>query len=424
MKKILALILIINGLCFSQVEYSGNKNSTGNPPMFYYDVAQVKSSSAGRTRLEVYVQVPYSSLSFIKKDAGFNASYNVTISLMDEKKENILNEKTWKEKLSSADFNQTLSNKNFSLSNKYWDLLPGSYVLKTILEDGDSRRTSSREMPLKIRTITDSIDISDVLLVSETIKDSTGEKIILNVSKTVTNKDHSLSFYYNVYADKDRDVYIEYYLNDPQLSTSTKQLDPKKLKAGTNSINFTINKANFSIGSYVLKIMLKDMDWKEIKTIEKNFQAKIYGVPNSILDLDKAVEQMVYIASPSEKDFIEDAKSFEEKMNRFLAFWEKKKPNQKVEENPIMYEYYRRVEYANKTFKGFGEGWHSDMGMIYITFGPPSNVERHPLDSDAKPYEIWDYYEINRSFTFVDETGFGNYRLINPDFSRWPGYRQ
>ncbi|MDP3581631.1 MAG: GWxTD domain-containing protein, partial [Ignavibacteria bacterium] len=65
-----------------------------------------------------------------------------------------------------------------------------------------------------------------------------------------------------------------------------------------------------------------------------------------------------------------------------------------------------------------------DMGMIYITFGPPSNVERHPLDSDAKPYEIWDYYEINRSFTFVDETGFGNYRLINPDFSRWPGYRQ
>ncbi|MDP3581465.1 MAG: hypothetical protein Q8S39_05985, partial [Ignavibacteria bacterium] len=153
MKRILALLLIINGLCLAQVEYSGNKNSFGNPPMFFYDVAQLKSSTTGRTRLEVYVQVPYSSLSFIKKDAGFNASYNVTITLMDEKKENILNEKTWKEKLTSTDFNQTLSNKNFSLSNKYWDLLPGSYVLKTILEDGDSRRASLREMPLTIRTI-------------------------------------------------------------------------------------------------------------------------------------------------------------------------------------------------------------------------------------------------------------------------------
>jgi GWxTD domain-containing protein len=423
MKKILALILTINILCIAQVEYSGNQKTAGNPPLFYYDVAQLKSTTNGRTRLEIYVQVPYSSLSFIKKDAGFNASYNVTITMMDEKKENILTEKTWKERISAPEFNQTLSSKNFSLSYKFWDLLPGKYFLKAVLEDGDSRRTSAREMPLTIRTIADTLDISDVFLVSDIVKDSTGEKFVLNVSKTVTNKDHSLSFLYNVYSDKDKEVYIEYYLSDPQKNTSTKQLDPRKLKAGTNLLNFTMDKTDFSIGDYSLKIMIKDQNWKELKTVEKSFRAKIYGIPSSILDLDKAVEQMAYIASPGEKDFIEEAKSFEEKMNRFLAFWEKKKPNPKVEENPIMYEYYRRVEYANKTFKGFGEGWHSDMGMIYITFGPPSNVERHPLDSDAKPYEIWDYYEINRSFTFVDETGFGNYRLINPDFSRWPGYR-
>lgn len=423
MKKVFALILIINGFCFSQVEYSGNPNPSGNPPMFYYDAAQVKSPTAGRTRLEVYVQVPYSSLSFTKKEASFNASYNVTLSLMDEKKENILTEKTWKEKITSADFNQTLSNKNFSLSYKYWDLVPGSYVLKTILEDGDSRRTSARETPIKIREFADSIDLSDPLLVSEIIKDSTGEKIILNVSKTVTNKEHSLKFYYNIYSGTPKEVYVEYYLNDPQKGTSTKQLDPRKLTAGKNSVFFEMGNTDFSIGNYNLKIVLKDKDWKEIKTVEKNFIAKIYGVPNSILDLDKAVEQITYIASPAEKDFIEDTKSFEEKMNRFLAFWEKKKPNPKVEENPIMYEYYRRIDYANKNFKGFGEGWKSDMGMIYVTFGPPSNVERHPLDPDSKPYEIWEYHEINRSFIFVDETGFGNYRLLNADYSRWPGYR-
>ncbi|KAF0151389.1 MAG: hypothetical protein FD143_1972 [Ignavibacteria bacterium] len=423
MKKILTLLFSINCFCFAQVEYSGKEILSSNPPMFFYDAAQVKSPSTGRTRLEVYVQVPYSSLSFTKNEAGFNASYNVTLSLMDEKKENIVTEKMWKEKISSSDFNQTLSSKNFSLSYKHWDLIPGSYVLKTILEDGDSRRTSAREVPIKIRGFEDSLDVSDILLVSEIIKDSTGEKLILNVSKTVTNKDRSLKFYYNIFSTSAKEVFVEYYLHDPQKGTSTKQLDPRKLTAGKNSVTFEMNNTDFSIGNYTLKVMLKDKDWRELKTVEKNFIAKIFGVPNSILDLDKAINQITYIASPAEKDFIEDAKSFEEKMNRFLAFWEKKKPNPKAEENPIMYEYYRRIEYANKHFKGFGEGWKSDMGMIYVTFGPPSSVERHPLDPNSKPYEIWQYYEFNRSFIFVDETGFGNYRLLNADYSRWPGYR-
>jgi GWxTD domain-containing protein len=424
MKKFLFVLLVINSFSIAQVEYSGNKNNFGNPPMFHYDLSQTKSTIAGKTRLEVYVQVPYSSLSFTKRGEGFNASYNITITLLDEKKENILNEKSWREKLSTAEFIQTTSHKNFSLSNKYWDLFPGNYVLKTILEDGDSRRTSMRETPLKIRAINDTLDISDILLVSDIIKDSTGEKFLLNVSKTVTNKDHSLSFIYNVYSNKNQELFFEYYLNDKQKVTSTKQLDPRKIKAGNNLISFSMDKTNFSLGDYSLKVIMKDKDWKEIASTEKNFQAKIYGIPVSIQDLDKAIAQMTYIASPAEKSFIEDAKDYEDKMNRFISFWDSKKPNPNVEENPIMYEYYRRVDYANRTFKGFGEGWHSDMGMIYITFGPPSNVERHPIDSDAKPYEIWDYYQLNRSFTFVDETGFGNYRLINPDYSRWPGYRQ
>jgi hypothetical protein len=54
------------------------------------------------------------------------------------------------------------------------------------------------------------------------------------------------------------------------------------------------------------------------------------------------------------------------------------------------------------------------MGMVYVIFGEPSNIERHPYDMDQKPYEIWDYYDINRQFVFLDNTGFGDYRLITP----------
>ena len=49
----------------------------------------------------------------------------------------------------------------------------------------------------------------------------------------------------------------------------------------------------------------------------------------------------------------------------------------------------------------------------------PNNIERHPFDIDAKPYEIWTYYEQNREFVFVDATGFGDYRLQNPMWDLW-----
>jgi hypothetical protein len=41
-------------------------------------------------------------------------------------------------------------------------------------------------------------------------------------------------------------------------------------------------------------------------------------------------------------------------------------------------------------------------------------VDRHPFEVDSKPYEIWAYYELNYSIVFVDETGFGDYRLQTP----------
>src|SRR5690625_5315948 len=39
--------------------------------------------------------------------------------------------------------------------------------------------------------------------------------------------------------------------------------------------------------------------------------------------------------------------------------------------------YYERVEQANKQFTSFKEGWKTDLGMIYILFGPPWYVDRY-----------------------------------------------
>lgn len=60
--------------------------------------------------------------------------------------------------------------------------------------------------------------------------------------------------------------------------------------------------------------------------------------------------------------------------------------------------YYTRVEEANKQFSSFKEGWMTDMGMVYILFGPPYYVERS-LDTYVWIYG-YDRGDARRVFRF------------------------
>jgi len=177
------------------------------------------------------------------------------------------------------------------------------------------------------------------------------------------------------------------------------------------------------LGAFLISVTLKDTNNKVIASTLKSFNSRWVGVPSAINDLDKAVAQLIYIASSSEKSYIESAPNKEEKIKRYLEFWKKKNPNPHEEDNRVFDEYYRRINYANENFSHFMEGWRTDRGLVYITLGPPNNIDRHPFDYDAKPYEIWEYYEMNQQFVFMDETGFGDYRLITPMYGDMYRYR-
>jgi GWxTD domain-containing protein len=79
--------------------------------------------------------------------------------------------------------------------------------------------------------------------------------------------------------------------------------------------------------------------------------------------------------------------------------------------------YYNRVEEANKLFASDREGWLTDRGMIFITYGPPDRVYRNDN------LETWTYGNVNRSgvsFTFLKI----NSPLSNNDYQldRSPSY--
>lgn len=422
MKKLFLLLFIVSNL-FAQVEYSGRKSKGNFLPRFYIDLASYKSNDSGKANVDVFIKVPYSNVQFLKSNKGYVAKYTVTISVLDEDEEKLLIEKLWNEKIVTNKFKQTSSQRSFNISYKSFTIKPGKYKFICKLEDVESRKHSIYEKIINIREYKDPIELSDIIIVSRFVETEKGKKIIPNISNLVTSKDTALSFFYVVYSDTTDTLNLTYSINNKDgvpLYVKDKVLPVEK---GKNEVNETLDNLKFNLGDYQFEVKIFDKNKKMIKGSGKKFYSKIYGFPASIRNLDLAVKQMQYIASPSDIDEIEETEDYSEKLKKFLFYWKKLDPSPNTVENETLNEYYRRVDYANANFKGYFKGWRSDMGMVYITLGPPDQVVRRPYEIDSKPYEIWDYYVLNRSFVFVDQTNFGDYRLQNPAYGDWFRYR-
>ncbi len=107
----------------------------------------------------------------------------------------------------------------------------------------------------------------------------------------------------------------------------------------------------------------------------------------------------------------------EEGMREFLAnFWAEVELGRMGHDPITRIDYLRRVATANQRYRAFNrEGWQTDRGRVYITYGEPDQVDRFPMQEGSKPYEIWYYYRIENGveFVFVDRTGFNEYILVH-----------
>jgi GWxTD domain-containing protein len=390
---------------------------------FFEDYLNFASVEANKTRLDVFIQVPYPEIQFVKITSGFESKYNLTVSVYDEEKENLLLEKSWSEKISVKEFDQTTSKTNYNLSLKSFNLEPGKYLLRTVLEDVDSRKEYSVENVISIRELELEFAMSDVMLIAkQTVVEGTN-KILPNVSRNVAVKKDGLPFFFEIYSNQPREIKIEYTIIDNDKEIIYREDVNRKIDSAKTQIFHTIKDVDVGLGNYLLTAVVKDDNNDLLISTAKNFVSRWMGVPSSIRDLDKAIAQMVYIASSSELDEIEEAETKEQKIQKYLDYWKKKDPDPNSEDNPVFDEYYRRVAFANENFSHYIEGWRTDRGMVFIILGAPNNVDRHPFEYDSKPYEVWEYYELNKSFVFLDETGFGDYRLITPLYGDFFRYR-
>jgi len=410
--KFFLVFLFSAGFIYSQPE---------NPTLYVQTGAKYSQDflnfmdNSGQSRVDIFIQVPFIAVQFERTSKGFEGGYSVTVSIYMEDGETLYLEKLWNEKISVKSFGESSAKENFNLSYRSFKLTPGKYLIKTIVMDRDSRKEYFSKNYYNVKDFSLKPSTSDIMLIAQKTNVDGKNKIIPNVSRNVSENKKEINIFFEIYSDSSADYNIDYYVTNKDNKILYEDSGKQSIDEGKNQIFYAISDSTlFSLGNYILTVRLKDNNENILASTSKTFYSRWVGLPATVNNIDEAIAQLIYIANPDEIEYMENGKNEAEKTKRFLEFWKSKDPSPGNDENEVFQEYFGRVNFANEQFSNYREGWQSDRGMVFIILGPPNDIDRHPFEYDSKPYETWQYYEINRSYTFLDETGFGDYRLITP----------
>lgn len=135
--------------------------------------------------------------------------------------------------------------------------------------------------------------------------------------------------------------------------------------------------------------------------------------------IDDEFSKVIYIRTQKETDEYKKLTNVDDKRKFMYAFWKRRDTEPLTPKFEFREEYMKRINEANKKFKHsfYTEGWKSDMGRIFIKYGPPDDIERHFMEANVKNYEIWTYEYIEGGteaiFAETSTSGEGIYYLVH-----------
>jgi GWxTD domain-containing protein len=406
----------------------------------YKDFSLFKYSDS-KSILEIYFSVNQRDLSYTKSEGVFIGQANIDIRIKDISTDKYVYDNSVGLQSKISDTNKAvLVNKIIGQQNLTLPI--GEYILYLTGYDNIDKSkidTSSHQLSV-VKFDENKTMISDIELATGIAKSNETTGIFYKYGMEITpNPDglfgmnlNKLLYYFEIYSivkDFPGDsVFLETSIIDVNSnSTLVQNLKYVKSKHAAFVETGSLGIDSLEKGKYLLKIKL--LDNTTGKSIEKERFFHVYNKSKNIssdnieeekdylnseyktMNLEKLEDEYnksLYIRSANETDVYKKLKDIDEKRKFMFNFWKKRKfePNGYVDNSKLAY--FKRINEANYYYKqGFMEGWKSDKGRIYITYGKPSEIDLHPNEADSKAYEIWSYSNVQGGAICV----FGEYDL-------------
>jgi len=416
MKKLYIIIssLVIFSLSTDSV-ISQNRSSRDKKKsmlrQYTFAALPVADSNSDSVRILSYIVVPNKVLKFVKKSGSFETAYQAKVTLKNKKGEQV-GRKSWSNILKTDDYLESTSDKISTIHFYEFKVPIDNYIITSELFDRDSNESGviNREINHKNKNsnihlfkpfLIDTFDgdwglnANEIPIITNIIGKNSIKPTIFVSGKIDTGK-------YNI------DVLIN--------STNKKELWNQSFEVTSSNNHFF---QRIAIPDEIIdkglrkKIYVTLRQGKNKKKESLVFGVTREGFSKSISNFNQAILAMRYILVDDEYKNMRRSKP-EKQEELFLSYWKERDPSPETKENELQDEYFSRVAYANSSFKGSTDGWRTHMGEIYIKFGRPDDIEEYSDPFTRIYQQRWHYYRINKYFDFVDESGFGDFRLTSP----------
>ncbi len=387
-------------------------------------------------------QIPYENLTFLAKNNGYFAELNVKVKITET--DSIFLEHEINDIIGVKNKADTSNRQKSYLNRLSFNLNKPFYTIQFSALDINSQKNFFYEF--HIETLPPKSLLSDIELNSEVRPDTSQYLVKFKRNNVLYRSEPSILF------NKSLIDYIYLYLeiynwnSTPETCLLNLSLEKDSLIArdeyfdfqpgpGSESINLKIPLKDLNPGFYTGTVVLQSSERIE----ERNIEFCVIEEQEEIFFLfanpDEEYELIrIFLGNKMPSDW---SKMNQDTKKRYITqFWRDMAYSTNRSVQSIMDLVQKRIDYANRNFSHFKQGWTSDMGRIYIRNGPPDDIQRDTSSDESrfvrKDYQIWKYASGKKPvYLFIDIQMNGNYRLIyvendeleasNPDWMRYVG---
>ena len=411
MKRILPGVIATLILCGFAVGQQSKKNKSLSNVGRYSLLEFSRAISKDSILVTAFVDIPFRSLQFVKKNNSFFASYDVSIILKNNKGKRIFR-KMWTDSITTDDYIQTQSRLRTRKHFSNFTVAKNKYQIESELYDKDTRNKGSKNIKIDFSKLKKKPSLMEPLIVANLDGEwGFGVNEFPITGKRISNIDKGLTLIVSGFVDNEPYevlAFIDGVNEDDKVIISKKDTSD-----GFFNHRYKLDKSILS--AMGLEIEIKLIQSKKESEFIKKISIYKPGLSGFVNNVESSFQQMRYILTNNER---KEAKGKKGKglQKIFLDFWNKRDPTPETNINELMEEYYIRVNYVNEYFNmSWKEGWETDFGMIYILFGPPDEIQRsNATSTNTSIYQAWYYNRLNKQFVFRDQNGFGDFKLDKP----------
>lgn len=433
MKNVIAIFFLLFALLSGFAEPAAAQTQT-NPFVINFDYARFRHD-AKSGYLELYYAFYCGQITFHAEGTGLKGGVAIQTNLIQEGTgKAVVNERVVLPVV--MDDTSASGWRTTSILRQAGHLVPfGNYRLHIVAHDSaNPAHRDSLTMPLEIKKLSASSDLQ--LCASIQASTNASHPYFKNAHEVTPHPSLVFGAYMPViytYAelydlDTSKVYTVDYEIIGADGAVAKKVSRQRRYRTNNTIEVGTLNAVALKPGKYTLRLSVQNS-----LVQQKTFYVYQVPVPSpapapSATSLAVAIEALTekevddefqkakYLADKTEIYFFSQLKTAAAKKEFLKDFWNRRESGTAIEAPRQRVDYLRRVQLADEFYsKYIKKGWRTDRGRVFILYGKPDEVERHPSEGVSKPYEIWYFYQVENGiqFVFVDRNGFGDYDLVH-----------